>query len=220
MARLHVSSSSNHLLIDDKLDIKITGLNKKQDVTLHAVTKEGGRMFESCCCFTSDGNGEVNLATQPSLGGSYTGVSPMGIFWSMVQAPGQREGLQLIKKDMTRPLPTNIAVYIGHLSVDTIRSAKPKSVCTRSIDRWYMGFGVRRLVVKHGRLEGVLFLPPGQGPFPGVIDMFGGVGGIVEFRAALLASRGFACLSLPYFMYSELTDNLFDVELEYFLVTG
>ena len=59
----------------------------------------------------------------------------------------------------------------------------------------------------------------GQGPFPGVIDMFGGVGGIVEFRAALLASHGFACLSLPYFMYQDLPDSLFDVEFEYFLVS-
>ncbi len=38
----------------------------------------------------------------------------------------------------------------------------------------------------------------GCGPFPGVIDMFGGVGGTVEHRSALLASRGVASMSLAY----------------------
>ncbi len=39
----------------------------------------------------------------------------------------------------------------------------------------------------------------GQGPFPGVVDMFGTVGGTVEHRSALLASRGIASLALCYF---------------------
>ena len=62
-----------HLLIDDKLEIKITGLAKHQKTTLHAVTRERNLVFESCCCYTSDDNGEVNLATHPSLSGSYLG---------------------------------------------------------------------------------------------------------------------------------------------------
>ena len=62
-----------HLLVDDKLEMKISGLGKQQKTTLHAVIKEGSNVFESCCCFTADNNGEINLATQPSLAGSYTG---------------------------------------------------------------------------------------------------------------------------------------------------
>ena len=61
------------LLMDDKLEIKITGLSKQQKTTLHAVSREGNSVFESCCCYTSDDNGEVDLATHPSLAGSYTG---------------------------------------------------------------------------------------------------------------------------------------------------
>ena len=64
-----------------------------------------------------------------------------------------------------------------------------------------------------------LFFFQGEGPFPGVIDLFGTAGGILEFRAALLASRGFACLSLPYFRYEDLPDDLFGgIDLEYFTV--
>ena len=63
-----------------------------------------------------------------------------------------------------------------------------------------------------------LFWVLGDGPFPGVIDLFGTAGGIIEFRSALLASRGFASLSLPYFNYEDLPDSLLDLDFEYFLV--
>ena len=36
------------------------------------------------------------------------------------------------------------------------------------------------------------------GPYPGVVDVFGSVGGVVEHRAALLASRGFITFALSY----------------------
>ena len=86
----------------------------------------------------------------------------MGIFWSMVPAPGQRDGARLIKKDVNTPLTTKVTVYNGHLAVNTIHSAETKPLCTVSIDRWYMGLGVRRVIVKHGRIRGVLFLPAGK----------------------------------------------------------
>ena len=48
--------------------------------------------------------------------------------------------------------------------------------------------------------------------------MFGTAGGIVEFRAALLASRGFAAFALPYFAYDDLPTT-FEFNLEYFEVS-
>ena len=47
-------------------------------------------------------------------------------------------------------------------------------------------------------LCGVLFCVTDGGPYPGIIDMFGGVRGTIEHRAALLASRGFAVMALQY----------------------
>ena len=58
----------------------------------------------------------------------------------------------------------------------------------------------------------------GHGPFRGVIDMFGSAGGIIEFRAALLASRGFVAYSLPFFRYEDLPTDLDKLELDYFEV--
>ncbi|XP_053253355.1 bile acid-CoA:amino acid N-acyltransferase isoform X3 [Podarcis raffonei] len=56
----------------------------------------------------------------------------------------------------------------------------------------------------------------GPGPFPGVIDLFGGSGGLIEFRAILLANRGFAVLALAFFGYDDLPQTLEEVDLEYF----
>lgn len=57
---------------------------------------------------------------------------------------------------------------------------------------------------------------PGPGPFPGLIDLFGGAGGLIEFRAGLLASKGFAVLALAFFAYDDLPQTLEVIDLEYF----
>lgn len=75
-----VVKPEGQLLVDDKLEIKITGLRKHQKITLHAVIRDSSGVFESCCCFTADDKGEVNLATQPSLRGSYTGTHGRTLF--------------------------------------------------------------------------------------------------------------------------------------------
>ncbi|KXJ17868.1 Acyl-coenzyme A amino acid N-acyltransferase 1 [Exaiptasia diaphana] len=51
----------------------------------------------------------------------------------------------------------------------------------------------------------------------GVIDLIGSHGGLVEFKAAQLASNGFAALALAYILHSDLPNQLEDVELEYFI---
>ena len=49
--------------------------------------------------------------------------------------------------------------------------------------------------------------------------MFGTAGGILEFRSALLASRGIASFSLPYFRYEDLPDTMIDLDFQYFIVS-
>lgn len=62
-----------------------------------------------------------------------------------------------------------------------------------------------------------LFVPAsGPGPFPGLLDMWGGGGGLVEYRASLLASHGYASFALKYLTSGEL--GLAELELNYFEV--
>jgi len=45
------------------------------------------------------------VTNDPSVGGSYLGCEPMGLFWGMQSAPGGREGLrQVMKTGLLRAL--------------------------------------------------------------------------------------------------------------------
>ena len=49
------------------------------------------------------------------------------------------------------------------------------------------------------------------------MDLFGLTGGIMEHRSALLASRGFAPLSIAYMLHEDLPRNHLALDLNYFL---
>ncbi|KAI9547473.1 hypothetical protein NQZ68_017022 [Dissostichus eleginoides] len=79
-----------------------------------------------------------------------------------------------------------ISVYQGHQTEGFLDQVLLASVV---VERWYMAPGVRRVPITDGRLTATLFLPSGPGPFPGLLDLWGGgEGKLVEYRAALLAS--------------------------------
>ena len=57
---------------------------------------------------------------------------------------------------------------------------------------------------------------PEPGPFPGIIDLFGVGGGLLEYRASLLAGKGFAVMALAYYNYDDLPKNMETMHMEYF----
>ncbi|EDO47382.1 predicted protein [Nematostella vectensis] len=212
---VHCSPLSS--LIDDKNKITIDGLCPSSDVTIQArLQGDSKERFYSFAHYTADCEGRVDLHTQPSVGGFYRGIEPMGLLWSMMPETGQRKGLRLAKKEVTTPYKISLTVHRGHYKGDDVMF-EGEAVCCTTFEKWYMGVGVRRIVITEGKIRATLFLPPGDGPFPGVLDMFGSVGGKVEYRAALLASHGFASLALAFFRYDDLTDKLEDLCLEYFI---
>ncbi|XP_078595701.1 LOW QUALITY PROTEIN: acyl-coenzyme A thioesterase 5-like [Branchiostoma floridae x Branchiostoma japonicum] len=211
-ARLLVTPAT--ALVDDKVDITVERLAPRQPVTLHARLSEGTARFQSYAHYRADDTGRVVVAKQPSLGGLYTGVDQMGLFWSMQPSPGQRPGLRLQKKDVSTPFLVDVRVHEGH--VDVMGEENLPWLATTTVERWYMGGGVKRVPVREGRVRGTLFLPPGDGPFAGVIDIYGSAGGLPEYRAALLASRGFAALALAHFAYDDLPKTIGVTNLDYF----
>lgn len=89
----------------------------------------------------------------------------------------------------------------GHVSPSERQSTELAAVTT---ERWYMAPGVQRTEIRQDGVVGTLFLPPGPGPFPAMLDLYGMGGGLIEYRAALLASRGYASLSLAYLGHKDL----------------
>ena len=157
-------------LADEVLHIKVKGLSPKQNVTLHAkVVDDSKKILESFAFYQGNENGEVDLWTQPSIGGSYTGVEPMGLLWSLQsQRIGTlKKGNSITKKDVLKPLLYDVNVFNGHVEPDV--EAKP--LVSNFFERLLCVKGVKRVMVRDGRIRGTLFLPPGEGSFPGNTEL-------------------------------------------------
>lgn len=102
--------------------------------------------------------------------------------------------------DVLTPMVVHISVYSGHM---TEGFSKQSPLATVFTERWYMAPGVCRIDIREHGVRGTLFLPPGPGPFPGVLDMWGGGGGLVEYRSCLLASQGFVSMALEYLSHDK-----------------
>ncbi|XP_040889919.1 peroxisomal succinyl-coenzyme A thioesterase-like [Toxotes jaculatrix] len=189
-------------LIDEKTSIKGRFLPPHCPVTVCArMHSEDGDLWEAFAHYNTKEDGTVNLSRDHSVGGSYLGCEPMGLFWGLQPAPGAREGLRLRKKNVETPYVVHMSLLEGHVSPSEGQSNELAAVTT---ERWYIAPGVRRREIRQNGVVGTLFLPPGPGPFPAILDLWGMGGGLIEYRSALFASRGYASLSLAYIGHKEL----------------
>ncbi|XP_034095989.1 acyl-coenzyme A thioesterase 5-like isoform X2 [Gymnodraco acuticeps] len=183
-------------LVDEKFTVLVQNLLPGFQLTIHALHQcEDGHSWEAFAHYTANATSIVNVSQDPSLGGTYSGVEPMGLLWSLRPVPGSKTGLRLRKMNVQTPMGVTISVYQGHQKEGFLDQVLLASVV---VERWYMAPGVRRVPITEGRLTATLFLPSGPGPFPGLLDLWGWGGKLVEYRAALLASHGIASMALDY----------------------
>uniref|UniRef100_A0A8C9PI12 Uncharacterized protein n=1 Tax=Spermophilus dauricus TaxID=99837 RepID=A0A8C9PI12_SPEDA len=199
-------------LADELVHIQVTGLPPSQMVALKASLKdEKGNLFRSKAFYRANEAGEVDVERDPALGGDYIGVHAMGLFWSLKP---EKAFQRLLKRDVINdPFRVTLDLYDSVCLQDST-TAQPRA--SQMVQRWFLGPGVQRKQIREGRVRGALFLLPGEGPFPGITYLFGNIGGLVEFRASLLATHGFAVLALAYFAYEDLPEKLLELDLEYF----
>uniref|UniRef100_A0A8C2GV18 Uncharacterized protein n=1 Tax=Cyprinus carpio TaxID=7962 RepID=A0A8C2GV18_CYPCA len=198
--------------VDEKVQIVVMNLLPNQKVTLHSLHQSEDKDFwEAFGHYISDEYGTVTVAKDESLGGTYEGTEQMGLLWSMRPVPGSRPGLRLRKMNILTPIVIHISVYGGHLSQGF---SQQTPLATSVIERWYVAPGVQRVNIRENGVRGTLFLPPGPGLYPGVLDLWGGGGGLVEYRSGLLASHGFASMALEYLGPEDLRTA--DVDVSYF----
>lgn len=156
MAKLIATPHS--ALVDEPVHIQVTGLAPFQVVCLQASLKdEKGNLFGSKAYYKASETGKVDLERDPSLGGDYTGVHPMGLFWSMKP---EKMLSRLAKRDVNIPYQVHIELSEPHFPIKGIVVSPPMDSLT--LERWYVAPGVTRIPVKEGRLRGALFLPPGE----------------------------------------------------------
>ncbi|XP_003214599.2 acyl-coenzyme A thioesterase 1 [Anolis carolinensis] len=201
-------------LADRPAEIQVRGLPPGQEVTLRALaTDEQGSLFDACAHYRADAGGAVDVGAEASLGGDFVGREPMGLFWSLSPAAMEQPHRRLEPRSAEAALEVEVSVHRGFSGPGEI----PGQVLAKArAERRFTLPGIRKVRLKEGPVRGSLFLPAGNGPFPGVIDMFGDEGGLIEFRSSLLATHGFAALALPYFNFEDLPQVMGDFHLEYF----
>ncbi|XP_032421515.1 acyl-coenzyme A thioesterase 2, mitochondrial-like [Xiphophorus hellerii] len=175
---------SARCLFDEPVQVKVAGLRSKQLVTLRArSTDERGVVFNSSASYRADGRGEIDLNRDASLSGSYVGVEPMGLLRSLKADTLHK---YFFKNKALEPFMVNFSVH----------EEEGGMLAEATNERRLMGDGVRRVPVEVGNSQGVLFTPPGEGPFPAVLDLGTFMS---EKRASLLANKGFITLAFPVF---------------------
>lgn len=190
---------SARCLFDEPIQVKVAGLRSRQVVTLKATsTDERGEVFTSSATYRADGNGNIDVDRDPSLSGSYVGVEPMGLIWSMKANTLHK---YFFKNKALNP----------HVVKFSVHEEEGSMLAEVTNERCLMGNGVSRVPVKQGSIRGVLFTPPGDGLFPAVLDLSTFMS---EKRACLLANKGFVVLALAVF--NDKPDNVKEMHLDCF----
>jgi hypothetical protein len=154
--------------------------------------------------FVVGADGEVDVGTTAPAGGSYSGVSPMGLIWSMKRIGGPE----------SEAPPTSVRLPV---TVAFRAEARNGERAEASVIRALVGPGVSSKPLTEDRLLGVWYLPSGDGPHPAAIVLGGSGGGLpLGSIAPLLASHGYATLALAYFGLPGLPRGLVNIPLEYF----
>ena len=208
--------------------IKVTHLQPHQKYTLASSCKpeEDAKTFIAYAHYASNENGVIDVDTMMSLGGTYTGIEPMGLMWSLTAEKGilnadlfssEYNDRIFMKKTVWPPMEVTISVCEGFRKFEAERELQSTAFLAKKIvERLYMSPQCQRIPVREGRLRGTLFVPAGNGPFHAILDLYGGGGGLQEARSALLSSHNYVTFALAYYSFDDLPTQL-EIELEYFL---
>lgn len=239
---LKIIVAPNPALVDDEVRIRIVGAPPRTPVKIAAwMMDDQNRRWESRAEFLSRSDGSVVLSQDAPRSGTYKGVDPAGLFWSMQLNPGDAGQYdQFLKKELT---PCEIAFEAT--TPDTLATARVR------LEKQFVPEGTLVRAVEENGLAGLLFLPSGKtrevesfdeqgrphtvvqtslnacktAPHAGasasdklpVVITLGGSGGGLDWEvAAALAGHGYAGFALPYFGFDPLPPSLNSIPLEYF----
>ena len=84
MVEVHVEPRRS--MVDESLKIQLTGLEPGQRVTLRASQADDReRTWRAHATFVADSSGQVDVAEQAPVSGTYANVDAMGLIWSMTR---------------------------------------------------------------------------------------------------------------------------------------
>lgn len=207
-ASIRLTATPARALYDTPVTIRITGLKPAQRVTVRTTTTdERGVTWSSSADFAADQTGAVTNG-QPSIGGSYTGVNPMGLFETQTPPPSGSD------QQTYFALPDDWRMHV------TIQ-AGATTLASGELSRLYpsqVGVSERQQRPSTAGIYGSVFLPADTASRKPAVVVFGGAeGGVGTIGdAGLLAAHGYPALALAYFAEPGLPTELRRIPLEYF----
>lgn len=198
------------VMLDTPLQIRLMAFPPHRAIAVRLTMDDAfGGVWGAQAVFLTDEHGSVDVHSQAPIAGSYTGVDPMGLIWSMTlvseAAAGAAAPAAGADPGVLPPARTVLTAQLdGH------------PIAEMSFERWRMAPNTQRTVVRDRGVVGTLFCPADGGPYPGILLLGGSEGGLHELDAALLAAHGYAVLALAYFGMEGIAPFLVDIPLEYF----
>jgi dienelactone hydrolase len=200
--RLNVPGS---VPIDRLVPIRAEGLPPRRVVVLSTVAvDDAGQRWTARATYRTGALGTIDVQRDVPLSTSYGDLGPGGLFSGM-QADADDDHRLRFRTREARSIVTSVIL-------EDSSGARLDSV---AVDRHFLAPGVREVAVTDDGLRGHLFLPS-RTPASAVLVLGGSEGGYADDVAALLASNGFAALSLAYFGVHGLPPQLGEIPLDYF----
>jgi pimeloyl-ACP methyl ester carboxylesterase len=177
-----------------------------------------GRSWIAVGVYLADANGRVDLDTAPSLGGSYQGVSPHGLWCSALPVAPEQLAAYVAELPKHPEWGTAPDLDAGALYTVTLTaSIDGNSVATATATRSYASGIVPEEVSAAGGVRGLFYpSPPGVPKKVPILVLAGSGGGLPQTQAALLASHGHPALAQGIFAYKDLPSTLRGIPLESF----
>jgi len=216
-AQLSVTPASGW--VDAPFHVVIQGVVPGSRVKVSAQRPDRhGRSWTAVGVYAADANGRVDIDTAPSLGGSYQGVSPHGLWCSALPVAPEQLGAYVadLPKHPERGTAPDLDAGVLY-TVTLTASIDGNPVATATATRSYAAGIVPEEVTAAGGVRGLYYpSPPGVPEQVPILVLAGSGGGLPQTQAALLASHGHPALAQGIFAYKDLPSTLRGIPLESF----
>ena len=187
--------------VDQRVRVNISGLAPGQRITVVAEQQRFGFPLRSAAGFVANGNGSVDLSKAAAISGDYSGVDPMGLFWSM-HLSGTPHYVATPEAELA-PFDVTLEVLDG-----------ATMLARTTIHRYVVAPSTQHVEIERDGLVAAYFAPADDARHPGIIVLNGSDGGLQRDTAAMLARHGFCTLAAAYFGTGSLPRYLSDIPIE------
>src|SRR5947209_10847571 len=143
--------------VDEHFRLTASGLTPGEPVTIRAATRDGElREWASSATFLASDDGTVDVSAAAPLSGTYSGVDPTGLLWSML--PAERGPRTFFVRRKAAPLRVRVTIEAPLKGPRKDRSGC-RELASCDVERTFGGESVMRRVADGRGLAGDLFFP-------------------------------------------------------------